>query len=79
MNYTNIKVDFEYLGTDYSGFALEEGVDYEAIQSQKDGFDAILMFNYTNTVYPRVFIAGMSCIYTDTSPASGCYLIAKAP
>lgn len=76
MAYRNYKVDFEYLGTDYSGLAVEEGVEIEVTQYKIDGFPSFTIFKNAPVSNPAVCPDGIVSVSKNATPTSGYYVVA---
>ena len=75
MIYRNLKVDFEYLGVDYSGIAIEEGIVIKVRETSIDGFPPFTVFENAGPTFPTFNPDGIASSSKHTAPTSGYYLL----
>ena len=76
MAYKNIKVEFEYLGTEYTGIAVEDGVIIKVTQSSIDGFPPFTVFQNAGAAFPNFNPDGIASVSKNASATSGYYVLA---
>ena len=74
MAYKNIKVEFEYLGTDYPGIAVEDGIEIHVSQTSIDGFPAFTTFVNAGSTFPTINPDGIASISKNAAATAG-YLV----
>lgn len=74
MAYRNIKVEFEYLGVEYPGIAVEDGIEIHVSQTSIDGFPAFTTFVNAGPAFPTFNVDGIASISKNSSATPG-YLV----
>ena len=73
MAYRNVKIDFEYKGTEYPGFAYQDGVELKLGSLKIDGFPELSVFINADKS-PSIAISNAASISSNAAPTSG-YLV----
>lgn len=75
MAFRNIKVEFEYLGTEYPGIAVEEGVEIHVSVSSIDGFPAFTTFKNAGTAFPTINPDGIASVSKNGTATAGYFVL----
>lgn len=79
MTYRNIKVDFEYLGTEYPGIAVDDRVEILLGESDFDGFPPFTVFKKAGATPPNINPGGIASMSKNAAPTSGYFVLDYVP